>query len=110
MDNVAKISKVETTKVVDMNGEITEETTSVSFNYGKETDYIKVYLDNIVVLAEIQGWISKVLYELIKGVTYANKRQFIIINSGYKRIVAENLGIKQQSVTNAVNQLTKKIS
>jgi hypothetical protein len=106
--NVAKISKVETTKVVDMNGEITEETTSVSFNYGKEPDYIKVYLDNIVVLAEIQGWISKVLYELIKGVTYANKGQFIIINSGYKRIVAENLGIKQQSVTNAVNQLSKK--
>ncbi|WP_374148930.1 hypothetical protein [Priestia megaterium] len=53
MDNTAKISKVETTKVVDMNGEIMEETTSVSFNYGKETDYIKIYLDNIVVLAEI---------------------------------------------------------
>nr|WP_280166675.1 hypothetical protein [Priestia aryabhattai]MDH3129907.1 hypothetical protein [Priestia aryabhattai] len=73
---MAKVSKVETTKVVDMNGEITEETTSVSFNYGKEPDYVKVYLDNIVVLAETQGWISKVLYELIKGVTYANKGQF----------------------------------
>lgn len=48
------------------------------------------------------------MYELIKGVTYANKGQFIIINSGYKRIVAESLGIKQQSVTNAVNQLVKK--
>ena len=106
--NMANVSKIETTRTVDTDGMIVEETTATSFNFGKEPDYVKVYLDNIAVLAEIQGWISKVLYELIKGVTYANKGQYIIINAGYKRIVAESLGMKQQSITNAVNQLSKK--
>jgi hypothetical protein len=59
-------------------------------------------------LAEISGWISKIMYELIKSVSYANKGQFIIINAGYKRIIASSLGIKLQSVTNAINQLVKK--
>ncbi|PEO36976.1 replication/maintenance protein RepL [Bacillus wiedmannii] len=80
----------------------------MTFNYGKEPDYIKVYLDNIMFIAEISGWVSKIMYELIKSVTYANKGQFIIVNAGYKRILAENLGIKPQSVTNAINDLVKK--
>ncbi|KAA0784002.1 replication/maintenance protein RepL [Bacillus sp. BB56-3] len=99
---------VENTKIFNPDGEILEETKSVTFNYGKEPDYIKVYLDNIMFLAEISGWISKIMYELIKSVSYANKGQFIIINAGYKRIIASSLGIKLQSVTNAINQLVKK--
>ncbi|WP_323861713.1 helix-turn-helix domain-containing protein, partial [Xenorhabdus doucetiae] len=59
-------------------------------------------------IAEISGWVSKIMYELIKSITYANKGQFIIVNAGYKRILAENLGIKPQSVTNAINDLVKK--
>lgn len=77
-------------------------------NYEKEPDYIKIYLDNIMFITEIPGWVSRIMYELIKTVSYANKGQFIIVNAGYKRILAENLGIKPQSVTNAINDLVKK--
>jgi len=103
-----KISMIETTQTVNSDGEKLEETKAITFNYGKEPDYIKVYLDNIMFLAEISGWIGKILYELIKSVSYADKGQFLIVNAGYKRILAENLGIKPQSVTNAINQLAKK--
>ncbi|MBG9533515.1 hypothetical protein ABE48_20710 [Bacillus thuringiensis] len=103
-----KISIIKTTKIVNTDGEKLEETKTMIFNYGKEPDYIKVYLDNIMFLAEISGWISKIMYKLIKSVSYANKGQFIIVNAGYKRILAKNLGIKPQSVTNAINHLIKK--
>ncbi|HEQ3529254.1 hypothetical protein COK81_11785 [Bacillus thuringiensis] len=103
-----KVSMIETTKIVSPDEEKLEETKTMTFNYGKEPDYIKVYLDNIMFIAEISGWVSKIMYELIKSVTYANKGQFIIVNAGYKRILAENLGIKPQSVTNAINDLVKK--
>ncbi|MHB0803751.1 replication/maintenance protein RepL [Bacillus thuringiensis] len=103
-----KVSMVETTKIMNTNGEKVEETKTMILNYGKEPDYIKIYLDNIMFIAEIPGWVSRIMYELIKTVSYANKGQFIIVNAGYKRILAENLGIKPQSVTNAINDLVKK--
>lgn len=104
-----KITTMETTKVTDFStGEVKEETTSFSWSAGKEPEYVKIYLENIMVLAEIQGWIGKIMYELIKSVSYADKGQYIIVNAGYKRILADNLEIKPQTVTNAINQLAKK--
>lgn len=88
-------------------GEILSETTTTSWNAGKEPDFVKIYLDNIVFLSEIPKWVSKVLYELLKSVTYAEKGQHIVVNPAYKRVLAETLGMKPQSVTNAINQLEK---
>lgn len=108
-DIMAKVVRFETSKVVDSEtGEVKQETQTYAWNPGNEPNYVKVYIDNIMVLAEINGWISKVMYELIKSVSYANKGQYIIVNAGYKRIIAENLGIKAQTVTNAINELAKK--
>lgn len=105
---VGKITMMQRDRTVDHDGVIVEETEQTTFNFGKEPDYIKVYLDDIIFLSELPNWISKVLYKLIKSVSYANKGQYVIINAGYKRIIAEELEIKPQSVTNAINQLTKK--
>lgn len=105
---MAKISMVERNKIIDNNGEVIETTESVTFNYGKEPDYIKLYIDDIMCIAEISGWISKILYKLIKSVSYADKGQYVIINAGYKRIIADELDIKPQTVTNAINELSKK--
>ena len=102
-----KVTMVESNTVTDENGEIKQQSRTVTWNYGKEPDYIKIYLDNIMFLAELQGWVSKVLYELIKSTSYADKGQLIIVNAGYKRIVAEKLDMKPQSITNAINYLVK---
>jgi hypothetical protein len=108
MKGKVKASQIITQTVIDSEtGEIKQQTESRTFTYGKEPDFIKVYLDNIMLLAEIPNWISKVLYELIKAVTYAEKGHFIVINPAYKRLIAENLGMKTQSVTNAINTLSK---
>lgn len=88
-------------------GEVVNRTESRTFTYGKEPDFIKVYLDNIMLLAEIPNWISKVLYELIKSVTYAEKGHFIVVNPAYKRLIAEKLDMKVQTITNAINTLSK---
>lgn len=105
---MVKVTTMETKQVINEHGEILQETKAFSWSAGKEPEYVKVYIENIMVLAEINGWISKVMYELIKSVSYANKGQYIIINAGYKRIIAETLDIKPQTVTNAVNELSKK--
>lgn len=108
MAKTAKITRLEVNKTINSEGEILEETRAFDLNVGAEPDYIKIYLDNIMFLAELQGWISKVLYKLVKSVNYADKGQIVIVNAGYKRIIAEELGIKPQTVTNAINQLVKK--
>lgn len=103
-----KITQLQVERVIDNEtGEIKSETTTTSWSAGKEPDFIKVYLDNIIFLAEIPKWISKVLYELLKAVTYANNGQYIVVNPAYKRVLGEVLDMKPQSVTNAINQLEK---
>ncbi|MED2997325.1 hypothetical protein [Bacillus tropicus] len=75
---------IENNKFINSNGEIVEKIQSGTFNYGKEPDYIKVSLDNIMFLTEISDWIGKVMYKLLKSISYADKGQFIIINAGYE--------------------------
>lgn len=97
------------TRFVDnQTGEITHEVETAVRAVEKEPNYVKLYLDQIVKLTEITGWTSNVLYELLGDSKYASDGQIIVVNSGYKEMVAEKLGIKKQSVTNAINALKKK--
>ena len=104
-----KVVETRTVKVVDnRTGEITNEVETQIKALEREPNYVKLYLDQIVKLSEITGWTSNVLYELLGDSKYANEGQIIVVNAGYKEMVAEKLGIKPQSVTNAINALKKK--
>lgn len=88
-------------------GEITEQYESTTFTQEREPNYVKLYLDHLVTIANLQGWTSKILYELIGSTSYANEGQLVVVNSGLKKIIAEKLNMKTQSVTNAINSLKK---
>ena len=88
-------------------GVITEQYESTVFSHEREPNYVKLYLDHLVTIANLQGWTSKVLYELIGSTSYANEGQLVVVNSGLKKIIAEKLEMKVQSVTNAINLLKK---
>ena len=88
-------------------GEITEQYESTVFTPEREPNYVKLYLDHLVTIANLQGWTSKILYELIGSTSYANEGQLVVVNSGLKKIIAEKLNMKTQSVTNAINSLKK---
>ena len=107
-----KLSKsvVQITKsnfVDNQTGEITEQYESTIFTPEREPNYVKLYLDHLVTIANLQGWTSKILYELIGSTSYANEGQLVVVNSGLKKIIAEKLNMKTQSVTNAINSLKK---
>lgn len=97
-------------KVVDVEtGEIKHELETAIFKAEREPNYIKIYLEHIALLCDVPGWTSKILNELIKNATYANEGQLVIVNASYKRIIAQELGLKSaQIVTNAINELKKK--
>lgn len=102
-------TQITQTKIVDADtGEITNEVETTVFTSEREPNYVKIYLNQIAKLAEIKGWTANILYELIGDTKYANEGQMIVINAGYKELIAEKLDIKTQSVTNAINELKKK--
>jgi len=104
-----KVIRLEDSRVVNSEtGEIVQETNTVTWQIPKEPNYVKVYLDQIVVLADLNGWIAKILWELVQQSGWANEGQLIIINASYKRLLSEKLGLKVQTITNAISELAKK--
>lgn len=83
--------------------------TTKSVIAGKEPNYVKLYLDDISYLHNMQPAISNVLYELLKRATYAgdNNGMMIYPIKSMKEDIANELNIKLQSVNNAITKLVK---
>jgi hypothetical protein len=71
----------------------------------KEPDFIKLYLDDLVLLKDIPQWVSGVLYSLLKHMNYKNE---IVLNSTIKRRIATDLGIVPKTIDNALVTFVKK--
>ncbi|RRA99479.1 replication/maintenance protein RepL [Larkinella rosea] len=71
----------------------------------KEPDFIKLYLEDLVMLKDIPQWVSGVLYGLLKHMNYQNE---IILNSTIKKRVAIELGIVPKTIDNALVTFVKK--
>ena len=71
----------------------------------KEPDFIKLYLDDLVLLKDIPQWVSRVLYSLLKHMNYQNE---IVLNSTIKRRIAADLGIIPKTIDNALVTFVKK--
>ena len=65
---------------------------------------MKMYIDNVTKLSDLPQTSSRVLYQLIKGVDYNGQ---IIINASVKRLLSNEIGIKEQSFANALTVLVK---
>lgn len=97
------VQQVEST-VINEHGELIEQSSSTVFNVGAEPDYIKLYLEDILYLNDLQANQSSLLYQLLSYMTYGNE---IILNSTIKKRIAEKLGTSMQVIDNNLSKYVK---
>lgn len=71
----------------------------------KEPDFVKLYLNDLVLLKEIPRWVSGILYSLLKNMNYQNE---IVLNAAIKKRIAVDLGIVPKTIDNALVTFVKK--
>lgn len=71
----------------------------------KEPDFIKLYLDDLVMLKDIPQWVSGILYALLKRMSYQNE---IVLNATIKKRIATDIGITTRTIDNALVTFVKK--
>lgn len=102
----AKLAYTEHQKIINYDtGETIEEMTSQATVKEQEPPYIKLYLEHVVMIYKLPKASSDLLLALAQRVTYDNVIQ---INKWLKIRIAEELGIKEQSISNALTKFIKK--
>jgi hypothetical protein len=71
----------------------------------REPDFIKLYLESITKLNDVQGWTDPILYELLKLMNYRNE---IVLNAAVKKRMSAEIGISTRTIDNALYMLVKK--
>ena len=102
IDNVAKRITYEKETVDRGSGEVLK--TYSEAILPKEPDYVKLYLESISKLNDLQGWTDPVLNELLKLMNYRNE---IVLNSALKKRMAVELEISPRTIDNALSLLSK---
>lgn len=70
------------------------------FTVEREPDYVKLYLQGILLYSDCPQWQNKVLHSLLKRINYQNE---ISLPVGYKREIVKELGISMSSLNNAIS-------
>lgn len=101
---------IESEIIDEKTGEFVSKRANRTLSWGDEPSYIKLYLQDVLYLADIPNKHEKVLYELLKRASYAGDQNGmeVIINAALKRRIAQTLGMKNVgSVSNAITDLVK---
>ena len=80
-------------------------TTQTITSKGSEPPFIKVYLDDLILLCDLPTKSSAILWELIKNMSYNNE---IVLNSYRTKKIIETLDIKMSTHNNALSSFVKK--
>lgn len=70
----------------------------------KEGDFIKLYLEDICYLHNLQANQHEILYHLLKRMSYDN---LIVINKAIKEIIAKDTGKAVSTINNAISAYVK---
>ena len=88
-----------------MNGEVIEEVKNQVAYVEREPDYVKLYISDILRLQDIHKSGNDILLAIIKRMTYNND---IALFAPVKREIASDLGIKEITVSKAIELFTNK--
>lgn len=89
--------------VITEDGEILNERHEVEkISFNVEPEYIKVYLEDIARLKDLPTSVSKVMYCLIKRMSYNN---LIPVHRPIKQAIAHELGISENEIKRKIQQL-----
>lgn len=86
-------------------GEILSEESTTVHQIPEEPPYVKLYLDDLIKLNDLPKSSSAILYEFVRKMNYDG---FIVINASIKRMIGADLGVKEQSISNAISTFVKK--
>lgn len=78
----------------------------------KEPDFVKLYLDCVLLLKGLQKGLNPILIELVKYMSYADINsvgggQVIFMNKALKETVAAKLNVSLKRIEQAISQLVK---
>lgn len=105
MQNLKQVVKQTVTESVDhTTGEIQHKTTENVSYMPTEPPYVKVYLDDIAKLYGLPKASSSLLHCLLRKMDYDG---IITLVAASKKRIAEELGVKQQTVANNIQALLK---
>ena len=100
-----RISQEVTHTKTDLNGEVIEEVKNQVAYIEREPDYVKLYISDILRLQDIPKSGNDILLAVIKRMTYNND---IAMFAPVKREIASELGIKEVTVSKAIELFTNK--
>ena len=99
------LSSIQKETTIDKNGEIQEKTTTRHFKAEAEPGYIKLYLNNISYLHNLEKSLPPIIFELLNLVNY---EQRIVINSFIKKEIAKKIGCSENHINNCITKLVKR--
>jgi hypothetical protein len=108
MNTMPRINQSIETSVINDKGLMVDKRANRTLSWGEEPRYIKLYIQDILYLADMPPHHSAILYELLKKASYAGEKDGmqVIINASLKRRIAEALDIKNiGSISNAITDL-----
>jgi len=107
MTNTTKkiYKEVDTIQVDKETGEISSQTKELSSYVSSEPPFVKMYLDDLILLNNLPKLSSDLLYELIKLINYENK---IVLNGALKKDIAKKINVEPKSLNNTLTKFGKK--
>ena len=86
-------------------GEVLQEERITKVRFEREPDFVKLYLKDILYLNDLPKTSNGILFQLLTVMDYDNKIQ---ITAGFKRQIAKDLGIGENTVKQAIFNFQKK--
>jgi hypothetical protein len=103
--NDKKIIQRNNVQIIDENGVIKEENKTTVFTIGREPDYVKIYLNDILRLNDIPKSSNAILLAILRRMTYDND---IALFAPVKRQIAKELDIKEVTISKAIELFVQK--
>lgn len=85
-------------------GEIKYKETTRTINWGKEPEFVKLYLNDVLYLSDLPKGLNSILYAFIKRMHYGNE---LVLNAALKRAIAKELKLSVSSINNAISKFVK---
>lgn len=101
---MAKVTMSNTKTVIDENGAIKQKEEDLTVNWGREPNYIKLYLDTVLYLKDLPKGLNTILYALLKRMSYGNQ---LVLNAALKRQIAKEIELSVSSINNAITKFVK---
>lgn len=103
-----RVQSRDTETVISENGEVIEQVRNISYIYGREESFVKLYVERgLVMLKGITRGQALIAFALAQRMGWADTGQRIYVNASMKRDIAAQIGCEPGTVSQAIKRLVK---